>query len=134
MTARFEKDLFALKPDLVIFQTGLNDALQNKLFEFERDLPIALGILKNKVPSLILMDIQYLGNEQPKIHLKAEDIINRIAPNENIKVLKRFEFMRQLSDKSIVTLDDLLASDKFHLSDKGYFLLSKCATLQIFNK
>lgn len=60
MIARFPTDVFAEKPDLVIWQTGTNDAIHHiPIAQFRSLLSLGLGDLRARGLDVILMTPQY---------------------------------------------------------------------------
>jgi len=126
MVSRFDRDVFALKPDVVILQTGLNDALQGRLSLLKTLLPSALNTLKTAVPVVLLMDIQYLGPYQKPSHLEAQAILREAIKQINVVSIPRFSLMQKLSAVPSSSLEQLLYVDNFHLSDNGYEQVARC--------
>ena len=119
--ARFERDVLAYGPDLVVWQLGTNDVAWGGRADGARDRVVA-GVrrLKAAGADVILMDLQYaplvLASSR---HSMMETIIADVARQERVGLFPRFELMRRsidagLSPRALVAWDDL------HNSAAGY--------------
>jgi len=131
MSQRFESDVLSYNPDLVIWQTGINDALQNKVPIFISELPAALSFLKRKATNLIIMDLQYTGEAQDSSQILVEQTLLNETSNQSVGVLPRYKLMQEVVKQDIYPLSRILYTDNLHLNDLGYEILSKCAMNRI---
>lgn len=127
MLARFERDVIAEKPDLVIWQVGTNAVL--------RDHPLApagglmhegLAKLKAIGADVILVDLQFC----PKVIAKtdADEMVNLIsvtAKKENVSVFRRFAVMRHWRQVARIPYEKFLSPDELHLNDWSYGCIAK---------
>lgn len=127
MLARFESDVVAEKPDLVIWQVGTNAVL--------RDHPLApagglihdgLARLKAIGADVILVDLQFC----PKVIAKtdADEMVNLIgltAKKENVSVFRRFAVMRHWRQVARIPYEKFLSADELHLNDWSYGCIAK---------
>jgi hypothetical protein len=127
MLARFERDVIAEKPDLVIWQVGTNAVL--------RDRPLApagglihdgLARLKAVGADVILVDLQFC----PKVIVKsdADEMVNLIsitAKKENVSVFRRFAVMRHWRQVVHIPYEKFLSADELHLNDWSYGCIAK---------
>src|SRR6516164_8340513 len=119
--SRFERDVLAYGPDLVVWQLGTNDVawggradgLKNRVVAGVRSLKAA-GV------DVILMDLQYaplvLASSQ---HSIMETIIADVARRERVGLFPRFELMRRAIDAGLSS-GALVAWDGLHNSAAGY--------------
>jgi acyl-CoA thioesterase I len=119
--SRFERDVLAYGPDLVVWQLGTNDVtwggradgLKNRVVAGVRSLKAA-GV------DVILMDLQYaplvLASSQ---HSIMETIIADVARQERVGLFPRFELMRRAIDAGLSS-GALVAWDGLHNSAAGY--------------
>jgi hypothetical protein len=130
--ARFESDVIAEAPSLVIWQVGTNAVFRNQDYnpdEVAAAIAVGLDWLAGLPMDVVLMDLQYtravIG---PKLGL-SEDMVARIsaaAEKAKVNVFRRFALMRRWNqDKTpIEELDD---GGELHTSDWA----TNCITLAL---
>lgn len=122
MLARFEKDVFAERPDLVIWQTGTNSALSDDKADEARDI-VMTGIarLQSAGIDIILMSPQYAPSfnrrQRNLLHVEA---IRSAGRDAGVAVFRRFEIMQYWLASGQMTLDEMLSPDGLHLNDLSY--------------
>ena len=122
MLARFDKDVFAEKPDLVIWQTGTNNALSDDKAEEARDL-VMTGVAQLQAAGIdvILMSPQYAPSfnrrQRNLLHVEA---IRSAGREAGVAVFRRFEIMQYWLASGQMTLDEMLSPDGLHLNDLSY--------------
>jgi acyl-CoA thioesterase-1 len=122
MLARFDRDVLALAPDLVIWQIGTNAVL--KTDDLGRDLAVVRdGVrrLKSAGIDVILMDMQYAPRvlEHPAYPV-VETGIATISKEEGVPVFRRFEIMRHWLQAKQLDFSTMLSPDQLHLNDASY--------------
>ncbi|MBI4183336.1 MAG: SGNH/GDSL hydrolase family protein [Proteobacteria bacterium] len=126
MLMRIERDVIALRPALVIWQTGTNDLLRGVPVElFERQLGEGIARLKAAGIDIVLMTLQYF----PRIarlagYERYVESMQRLAERQQVPVLRRFRIMRHWATSDAAGFDRTLAADRFHMSDAGYECLA----------
>lgn len=118
--ARFERDVFAHKPDLVVWQIGTNDvtwlqssdSLTGKIVEGIRQL-------KAKGADVVLMDQQYAPVILASNYSKMQASIADAARQENVPLFSRFDLMRRAVDGGL-SIAALTSFDGLHNSADGY--------------
>lgn len=122
MLARFDKDVFAERPDLVIWQTGTNNALSDDKAEEARDI-VMTGIARLQAAGIdvILMSPQYAPSfnrrQRNLLHVEA---IRSAGRDAGVAVFRRFEIMQYWLASGQMTLDEMLSPDGLHLNDLSY--------------
>lgn len=123
MLARFDRDVFAEKPDLVIWQAGTNGALQSGgTADTTREI-LKTGIERLQAAGIdvVLMSPQYAPsfNRQQRnlLHVEA---IRSAARQTGVPVFRRFEIMQYWLASGQMTLDEMLSPDGLHLNDLSY--------------
>ncbi|MFD2678855.1 SGNH/GDSL hydrolase family protein [Camelimonas lactis] len=125
--ARLERELAAHNPDLVIWQVGTNDALSDVGEEtFKTLLEKGIASVDATQADLILMNQQFF----PSIRHKARyERFVRMVQDAGLKkracVFNRYALMQQWGEDSADTLRAMLASDEFHMSDRGYACMAR---------
>lgn len=123
MLARFDKDVFAEHPDLVIWQAGTNGALQSDEDAASTRETIKSGVqrLKDAGIDVVLMSPQYAPSfnraQRNLLHVEA---IRSAGRQKGVAVFRRFEIMQYWLASGQMTLDDMLSPDGLHLNDLSY--------------
>ncbi len=122
MLARLDSEVLALKPDLVIWQTGVNDAITGvPLEDFRMELAQGIDAIKAAGADVILLDLQYYPKSERvrgyKDYLRA---MASVAAEKNVPILKRHAYMKHLLETRKFTAAQILAPDLFHLNDLSY--------------
>jgi lysophospholipase L1-like esterase len=127
MLARFDKEVLAENPDLVLWQVGTNSVL--------RDDPIApagrlifegLSRLKAAGVDVILIDPQFA----PKVLAKADaanmvDLLAHAAKSQNVDLFRRFAVMRHWRQVSHIPFEVFISEDELHMNDWSYGCIAK---------
>jgi acyl-CoA thioesterase I len=127
MLERFERDVFAENPDMVIWQVGSNSVL--------RDQPLAPHValirdgllkLKDAGAEVILMNPQYA----PKVIAKPDaelmvDLIEHAAKQAHVDLFQRFALMRYLPLTESMPFEAFLSPDELHMNDWSYACVAK---------
>lgn len=127
MVARLDKDVLAKKPQLVIWQTGVNDAIRGVAIDaFKKTLATGIERVQKAHIDVLLIDQQYYPkfDKLPNgpLYLAA---IREVAQKLRVPVVQRFRIMKHLLDSQQFTPVTMLSSDQFHLNDKSYDCLGK---------
>lgn len=122
MLARFEDDIQAAKPDLVLWQVGTNALLNSDGISKEGDvMRNGLRRLRAIGADVVLIDPQYA----PKV-LKDPDaepmveLIRVIAREEGVPVFHRWAQMKEWKERRHIPFEMFLSPDLFHMNDWSY--------------
>ncbi len=117
---RLRMEAALVKPDLVLWQLGTNDAVQRiPVDQFERTVSRTISILKRKKIDVVLVGLQYTPKYARDEHYFAiRDALKRVAAEQNVLYVRRFQTMEYIS-KTKASLR-MMADDDFHLNDVGY--------------
>jgi acyl-CoA thioesterase-1 len=122
MIAKFEQDVVAEKPDLVIWQLGTNSVLRDRALS---DAPLLIneGLVKLKAigADVILVNPQYA----PRVIVKSEadhmvKIISTVASQANVNLFDRFGVMRHWRLTENIPFSEFLSPDELHMNDWSY--------------
>ncbi|HEY2917971.1 MAG TPA: SGNH/GDSL hydrolase family protein [Candidatus Binatia bacterium] len=122
MVARFERDVLPYRPQLVIWQTGSNQALRSGDIKGYADT-IREGISRLKAArvDIVLMDPQFAPRVLARpIHLLVVDSIGAVANDMNVAVFGRFAVMRHWISSGQYKVEDIISSDGLHMNDVSY--------------
>ena len=133
MLKRFDTDVIAAQPDLVIWQLGTNSVIRNDKLDGQ-DLTIREGIAKIRSTGadVVLIDPQFA----PKVIVKPEatrmvELIASTAKREDINLFPRFEVMRRWHDVDHMAFKTFVSPDGLHMNDWSYGCLAKALSVAI---
>ena len=120
--ARLEAALAKGGYDLVIWQVGTNDAVQDIDQDlFRATLERGIDAARQAATPLILVDPQYYPDSSHQENY--EDfvtIIDDVGRERSVPVFSRYALMKAWAGQSAGLLKTMLSSDGFHMSDRGY--------------
>jgi lysophospholipase L1-like esterase len=126
-----KREVEEVKPDLVIWQVGTNDAFRHIAIDsFKNCLRKTLAWLKEQRVDVILINPQY-GDQLIK-DAYYEDMVNAIAEvarDADVLLVDRFQLMRKLQREHGDRL--YLSADNLHMNDEGYRCLAEELTATI---
>ena len=122
MVARFERDVIAEKPDLVLWQLGTNAVVRERpLAAEEAVFRDGIERLKAAGADVILIDPQFT----PLVIAKSGaapmvDLIAARAREQGVGVFRRFGLMKDWREKSGLPFEAFSVADGLHMNDWGY--------------
>jgi len=132
--SRFEPDVFAETPALVIWQVGTNAVFRKDEFNFDDVMvAVAAGLrwLKDLPIDVVMMDLQYTPAVVDGGKLKlSEELVGRIAQaaeDSGVNVFRRFDLMRHWVVQDGLAIAELVREGdplRLHMSDWA----TNCAT------
>lgn len=127
MAARLDRDVLALKPDLVIWQVGSNAVLHEEGVSRFR-APIADGIARIRASGadLIVMDVQYAPAmlRDPDLPVM-QAMLADLAAAAGVELFPRFAIMRGWIERGQMTMKTMIAPDGLHMTDLSYDCLAE---------
>jgi len=125
MVARLYHDVIEERADLVIWQTGTNDAVSRIDPENFRDhLERGIAWLAEAETDLVLMDPQfYPGSRSQQAYERYVKIMRETADRDGILLFPRYELMRHWA--ALSPPPAFLSEDRFHLNDDGYACIAE---------
>lgn len=128
---RMKTEIAELKPDLVVWQVGTNDALARIDEEdFADQLRSTLDWLAEHKIDVVLIDPQYVERlAKDQQYLSIVDSIAEVAREKQVLLVHRYDAMADLSREHPTT--SYLAGDRFHLNDLGYRCMAEYAARAI---
>jgi lysophospholipase L1-like esterase len=127
MLARFERDVFAEKPDLVIWQVGSNSVLRDRpLSEAPAPLNQGLKLLREHGADVVLMNPQYA----PKAFARhdVEGMVHLIAvtaKEKSVNLFQRYAVMRYWRLTEDIPFGSFISPDELHMNDWSYGCIAK---------
>ncbi len=119
-SARMKQAVEEVKPDLVLWQVGTNDALRHvDIDAFKSCLRRTLSWLADNKFDVMLVDPQYSDHlTKDAFYEQVVAAVAEIAREQRVLLVDRFEAMKQLSRERGDSF--YLASDQLHLNDAGH--------------
>jgi hypothetical protein len=123
---RFETDVLAEKPSLVIWQVGTNAVFHNyDLDEVAEKIAEGLGQLREKPMDVLLIDPQYvtamLLDDKAEASERMVSLIAREAEKAEVSVFRRWALMRHWHVHNKISLDQMIdptdGQDQLHQND-----------------
>jgi acyl-CoA thioesterase-1 len=121
--ARLNAELDRIKPDLVVWQVGTNDALSASVSEPKFEAVVERGILsiERHKSDVLLVDPQFTKTvRDPDRYERFVQTLERVAEKEHICLFSRYHLMKTLAASSDGGVEPLLAPDGLHMNDAGY--------------
>jgi lysophospholipase L1-like esterase len=125
MLKRITSQVLPSRPDLVIWQTGVNDAvMQVDLGIFHATVRGGVDLLRKAGIDVVLLDMQYFPGAE-KIPNFASYLVamREIAGEQRVPLLQRYAIMKHFVMSARYAPQDLLAPDLFHPNDFSYACL-----------
>jgi acyl-CoA thioesterase I len=133
MLKRFDTDVIAAKPDLVLWQLGTNSVIRNDKVDGQ-DAAIREGITKIRSTGAdaVLIDPQFA----PKVIVKPEvprmvELMASTAKREDINLFPRFDVMRRWHEVDHIAFKTFVSPDGLHMDDWSYGCLAKALSVAI---
>jgi acyl-CoA thioesterase I len=126
-TQRIAAEVIGDKPDLVIWQAGTNDVLQ------DRDAQYVMANVRTGIAELhaagidvILMDLQYAPAVLTHPRYRAmEQALEATAKAAGVPLFQRFALMRDWTEHGNMKMSAMIAADHLHMTDESYDCLAR---------
>jgi acyl-CoA thioesterase-1 len=122
MVARFDRDVFAERPDLVIWQVGTNSVLRDEnIARHEEVVRGGIMRLKDAGIDVVIMDAQYAPEFLAHPGYRSmERTLSALGKEEGVPLFRRFDLMRHWVKAGQLDFSTMLAPDGLHLNDLSY--------------
>jgi acyl-CoA thioesterase I len=132
--SRFQDDVLAYRPDLIVWQLGTNDVAWGGGAEGLKGMVVSgVRTLKTAGADVVLMDMQYapivLASSE---HERMRAIITEVAREERVGLFSRFALMRRSIEAGLAPTE-LVAWDGLHNSRAGYDCIGRALARAIIN-
>jgi acyl-CoA thioesterase I len=117
--ARFDRDVMAYSPDIVVWQLGTNDVTWGRTRDLKQSVVDGVQLLRAGGADLILMDEQYAPVVLTSHYSAMQAIIADVAQQKHVALFSRFDLMRR-SVEAGLSISTLVAWDGLHNSKEGY--------------
>lgn len=126
MLEKIEADIVAMRPSLVIWQTGVNDATRDVgVDNFRRTLDTGIDMLRKAGIDVMLVDQQFYPRSDRVANFRDYLRMMRTAADAHkVPLFSRYAIMRHMVKSGLHSPEQLLAPDNFHLNDLSYGCLA----------
>jgi acyl-CoA thioesterase I len=122
MLARFDRDVMAAKPDLVLWQLGTNSVLHDHEINGNGGMLAGeLALLKQTAADVVLINPQYAPKvlAHPAVNTMVE-LISATAKASSVELFDRFAIMKYWRESRDMPFEAFLSPDLLHMNDWGY--------------
>lgn len=122
MLERFATDVIAEDPVLVIWETGIVDAVRGiEIDDFAAAVQDGINELKNRSIDTLLVDMQFSRKTITLIDFeKYLATLHRLGDLNSVYVFPRFEMMRYWSEQNTFNFDEVAANERADLAARVY--------------
>jgi acyl-CoA thioesterase-1 len=122
MVERFPTDVFAEKPVLVVWETGISDAVRGiDRDQFAAALQTGIEEVKNRAIDIVLVDMQFSRRASTVIDFEHYlNMIHRVGELNEVYVFPRFAMMRHWSEQNMFNFDEVPENERTKLAAKVY--------------
>lgn len=126
MWLRLDSDVIAKRPALVIWQTGVNDAIRDVGEEkVAKILKRGVDRMRQTGSDVVLMDLQWLPEpERYPRYAAYHDMLEDAAKANNVTLFPRYAMMEDWATSGRFSSAELVGSDGLHMSDPSYRCLA----------
>ncbi len=116
---RIRSEVALVKPDLVLWQLGTNDALARvDPDQFTDIVESTINWLKGSNVDVVLVGLQYTTRfAKDESYFAIREALEKIARDEKVLYIKRYDAMLFIAETKLKV--HLMASDNYHLSEMG---------------
>jgi acyl-CoA thioesterase-1 len=127
MLARFDTDVIAEHPHLVLWQVGTNSLLRDRpLDPAEPVIHKGIARLKAVRADIVLIDPQFAPRVIAKSNVEPEvALLASVAKQEKVDFFDRFALMRYWHDVKGLPFETFVSPDGLHMNDWGYACFAK---------
>lgn len=127
MVDRFERDVYAPAPTLVIWETGTFDAARNVDVEvFATALETGLAALRDHKLDVMLVNMQYSRSTESVINFEPYlEAMQHRADVDEVYLFRRFEMMRYWSENGVFEFADVPRERRTELATQVYDCLAE---------
>lgn len=122
MVGRFATDVIPEDPILVIWETGISDAVRGvEVDDFTSALQAGIDEVKNRAIDILFMDMQFSRSTATVIDFERYlTALHRVADLNELYVFPRYEMMRYWSEQNMFNFDEVAADERARLAARVY--------------
>lgn len=126
MLARLDKDVLALKPDLVIWQFGSNGLLRGRpLAELENGARLGIQRIRAAGAEVVLMDLQHAPRiDSAPARDEVLEMMTRVGRSTGTAVFHRYRLMKSWAASLGSGYSRMVHPDQLHMTDDSYHCMA----------
>ena len=122
MVGRFATDVIPEDPILVIWETGISDAVRGiEVDDFTSALQAGIDEVKNRSIDIMLVDMQFSRSTATVIDFERYlTAVHGVADLDGVYVFPRYEMMRYWSEQNMFNFDEVADEERARLAARVY--------------
>ena len=122
MVGRFATDVIPEDPILVVWETGISDAVRGiEVDDFASAVQAGIDDIKNRSIDIVLVDMQFSRSTATVIDFdRYLTALHRVGDVNEVYVFPRYEMMRYWSEQNIFNFDEVAADERARLAARVY--------------
>ena len=122
MVGRFATDVIPEDPILVVWETGISDAVRGiEVDDFASAVQAGIDDIKNRSIDMVLVDMQFSRSTATVIDFdRYLTALHRVGDVNEVYVFPRYEMMRYWSEQNIFNFDEVAADERARLAARVY--------------
>ncbi len=126
MYLRLDHDVVGEEPKLVIWQTGMIDAIHDVgIDRFKRIVRKGIARLREAEIDVVLMDHQPLPNSaRYALYREYMAALREVAAETGVPVFRRYDVMSELIGSGRLRMDEIFTTDALNPADRGYYCIA----------
>jgi len=110
MASRLDREVIALKPTLLIWETGTTDAVRGtEIDEFRQTIQASIDRLRASGAEVVLMDAQFSRQTHAMINFdRYESVLREVTDTNEVPLFRRHDIMRHWAEGGLF---DLMTGD-----------------------
>lgn len=122
MVGRFATDVIPEDPILVIWETGISDAVRGiEVEDFTSAVQSGIDDIKNRSIDILLVDMQFSRSTATVIDFERYlTALHRVGEVNEVYVFPRYEIMRYWSEQNVFNFDEVAADERARLAARVY--------------
>jgi acyl-CoA thioesterase I len=127
MLQRITGDVLSEKPDIVVWETGTNEAVRGvDIEQFTAAMLDGINKMEAAGIEVVMMNSQYSRNTARLINFQPyNDAIGQVAQIRDLLLFPRYEMMQGWVDRGYVSFDGLSQGDAIKIADTVYDCIGK---------
>ena len=122
MVGRFATDVIPEDPILVVWETGISDAVRGiEVDDFAAGVQAGIDDIKNRSIDILLVDMQFSRSTATVIDFERYlTALHRVGDLNEVYVFPRYEIMRYWSEQNMFNFDEVAADERARLAAQVY--------------
>jgi hypothetical protein len=122
MASRLDREVIALKPMLVIWETGTTDAVRGTdLDEFRQTIQAGIDRLRASETEMVFMDMQFSRHTHAVINFdRYESVLREVTDANDVPLFRRLDIMHHWAESGLFNLMTTDPARLHHVASRLY--------------